>query len=172
MRLLERLPPSTPVEVLLALSALHERQARRRLGQLLIEREWTDSDDVDGVALQLCQRGHLEWLNVAWVLVRRHLKPGVVRLMRVEPLIRMALLRPRVSRAARTAVFGLLADRAVVDTSQAEVCVTLLSEALDEASPSVRDRAIALLEAIATSYPRLPNPVTAPVSPTRADANA
>jgi hypothetical protein len=111
--------------------------------------------DVTEIAARLAQHPAPAARDAGVVLAHKQLRPGVVALVRVEPLLRATLLRVGRTRHACDAAFEILETRGAVDPSQAEVVVGVLSDVLRAGGLRDRERALAGLTSIALLFPRV-----------------
>jgi hypothetical protein len=103
----------------------------------------------------------------AWAveLCEQHLKPGFVRLAKLEPLFRAVLLSTKPQRGLKRRVIAFLSARGTADEHQAGVAAALLDDFVRTRTVDDRERALAALVEIALRFPGASQTVTLAVAP-------
>jgi hypothetical protein len=91
-------------------------------------------------------------MDVAEGVVGRGLRPGLMPLLRLEPLLRAGLFDVRPSRPLRSRIIALLRDRGLADEAQAELAVSILKDVARSRTHSLRDDALAAIAVLAAAH--------------------
>lgn|GEM_PF-704995 len=92
-------------------------------------------------------------MDIAEGVIGRGLRPGLMPLLRLEPLLRAGLFDVRPSRRLRSRIIGLLRDRGLADEAQAELAVSILKDVARSRTHSLRDDALAAIAVLAAVHP-------------------
>ena len=105
----------------------------------------------------------------AWVvkLIAQHLGLGIVRLAKLEPLLRFALFDARPDRVVKRCVIELLAERGQQGAQQAAFAARILGDVVRTPKKDDRERALMALVHIALKFPgvKMPIVMTNPAHP-------
>lgn len=115
--------------------------------------------DIHELLARLAQHPYPLMRRYALDLAKKHLKPGFVRLVRLEGLFRTALFSAAPSRAEKRAVIAFLEERGLMDEAQAEVAVSILGDFLRTRTVDDRERAMAALTQVKLRFPGLASPI-------------
>lgn len=91
-------------------------------------------------------------MDIAEGVIGRGLRPGLMPLMRLEPLLRAGLFDVRPSRPLRARIVSLLRDRGLADEAQAELAVSILKDVARSRTHSLRDDALAAIAVLAAAH--------------------
>lgn len=91
-------------------------------------------------------------MDIAEGVIGRGLRPGLMPLMRLEPLLRAGLFDVRPSRPLRVRIVSLLRDRGLADEAQAELAVSILKDVARSRTHSLRDDALAAIAVLAAAH--------------------
>ena len=92
-------------------------------------------------------------------LAVKHLKPGFVRLAKLELLFRSALFDVWPDRKVKRTVIGFLAERGVQDENQAGVAAGILGDFVRTQTVDDKERALSALVHIKLAFPHIEMPV-------------
>lgn len=88
-----------------------------------------------------------------------HLRPGFVRLAKMEPLFRAVLFDVRPDRKLRARVLDFLVERGLCDGAQADLAASVLGDVVRSVTHDVRERALEGLVRLQLAYPEVTSPV-------------
>jgi hypothetical protein len=118
-----------------------------------------DRVDTHEVLSRLAQHPSPSMRGFVVDLAISHLRPGFVRLAKMEPLFRAVLFDVRPDRKLRTRVLGLLVERGLCDGAQADLAASILGDVLHSATHDVRERALEGLVRLQLAYPEVTSSV-------------
>lgn len=116
--------------------------------------------DVHELLARLAQHPSPVTRRYAIELAVTHLKPGFVRLAKLELLFRAALFDTWPDRKVKRTAIAFLAERGQQDENQAEVAAQILGDFVRTQTLDDRERALQALVLIQLKYPGLQTPVT------------
>jgi hypothetical protein len=118
-----------------------------------------DRVDTHEVLSRLAQHPSPSMRGFVVDLAISHLRPGFVRLAKMEPLFRAVLFDVRPDRKLRTRVLGLLVERGLCDGAQADLAASILGDVVRSVTHDVRERALEGLVRLQLAYPEVTSPV-------------
>lgn len=132
----------------------------QRKARSLLEKALADpAVDVHELLARLGQHPSRFTRAFAVELVTRHLKPGFVRLAKLEILFRSALFDVWPDRKVKRSVIAFLGERGQQDENQAEVAAQILGDFVRTQSHDDRERALLAIVKIALKFPQVKTPV-------------
>ncbi|HEY4221414.1 MAG TPA: hypothetical protein VGO62_08725, partial [Myxococcota bacterium] len=143
------LADSTHVEV--------QKKAHAIFDALLLEQ--SPRIDVHELLARLGQHPSTTTRKYAVDMAVKHLKPGFVRLAKLELLFRSALLDVWPDRKMKRTVIAFLDERGQQDENQAEAAAAVLGDFVRTKTVDDRERALAALVHIKLKFPRTAMPV-------------
>lgn len=147
---------------LLGLADSTRVEVQRKAHQIL-DRAMADPSsgiDVHELLARLAQHPSPVTRRYALDLAVTHLKPGFVRLAKLELLFRAALFDTWPDRKVKRTAIAFLAERGQQDENQAEVASQILGDFVRTQTRDDRERALQALVLIQLKYPHLRTPVT------------
>jgi hypothetical protein len=123
------------------------------LSQLLAEDG--DAVDVHELLARLAQHPHKNVRGFVVDLATSRLKPGFVRLAKLESLSRSALFDVRPDRPLRRRLISFLLARGQQDEAQAELVVNVLGDVVRSRTHEARDDAAAAIAVLQMQWPEL-----------------
>jgi hypothetical protein len=116
--------------------------------------------DVHELLARLAQHPSRLMQAYAVNLAKQHLKPGFVRLVRLDGLFRGVLFDVGARKDTRRAVVAFLEERGQLDEAQAEVALAILGDFVRTRTVDDRERALAAIVKIKLRFPALTSVVT------------
>jgi hypothetical protein len=139
------------------------------VGKKLLALRLSDDDvgvlDVHELLGRLAQHPHRNIRAFVVDLAVDRLKPGFVRLAKLESLARAALFDVRPDRSLRRRLIAFLLARGLQDEAQAELVVGLLSDVIRSRTHEVRDDAAAAIAVLSSTWSELHLPAHVQVGP-------
>ncbi|MDP2341688.1 MAG: hypothetical protein Q8O67_12085 [Deltaproteobacteria bacterium] len=131
---------------------------KKLLGRRLVDEDTVGALDVHELLGRLAQHPHRNIRAFVVDLAVERLKPGYVRLAKLESLARSALFDVRPDRALRRRLIAFLQLRGLQDEAQAELVCGLLADVIRSRTHEVRDDAAAAIAVLASTWSELQLP--------------
>ena len=132
---------------------------QRKAHQILMAALAGDKVDVHEMLARLGQHPSPVTRKFAVDLAVKHLKPGFVRLAKLELLFRSALFDVWPDRKVKRTVIAFLGERGLQDDNQAEVAVGILGDFVRTRTLDDKERALQALVHIKLAFPHIEMPV-------------
>jgi hypothetical protein len=118
-----------------------------------------DGMDTHELLSRLAQHPHPSMRGFVVDLAVGQLRPGFVRLAKMEPVFRAVLFDLHPDRKLRTRVLSFLVERGSCDAAQGQLAASILSDVVRSATHDVRERALRGLVELQLAHPELESPL-------------